>query len=194
MKTLLNFVLLFSIVISADVLSHEKHKHKKKEHSHSHHDHDHKGESLSAHVHGEVQLSLAVDGQQMALEIKSPAESLLGFEHRPKNEQQKTKWSELQASWKKNLWGIIEFPEDLKCTPNNQEIQMKADDGHADIEASALIDCQTNLASKEIKLIMMRQFASIKKLKVDVLPSNQSAYSREIIRSDKKIPEESLAL
>ena len=41
------------------------------------------------HVHGEATLNLVLDGNQLLLELVSPAANLLGFEHAPQNQAQK---------------------------------------------------------------------------------------------------------
>lgn len=47
---------------------------------HRHHD---------AHVHGHAQLNLVVSGQMLQVELASPSNNLLGFEHRARSEQDK---------------------------------------------------------------------------------------------------------
>ncbi|MGH1487311.1 MAG: DUF2796 domain-containing protein [Cellvibrionaceae bacterium] len=41
------------------------------------------------HVHGEAELFLALEGNQLLIEMESPADNLIGFEHKPSNTQQK---------------------------------------------------------------------------------------------------------
>src|SRR3546814_9197080 len=46
------------------------------------HHHEHEGAtSLGAHEHGAARLNAALDGNQLELELISPAMNLLGFEH-----------------------------------------------------------------------------------------------------------------
>ena len=40
-----------------------------------------------AHVHGHAQLNLVVSGQMLQVELESPSNNLLGFEHRARSEQ-----------------------------------------------------------------------------------------------------------
>ncbi len=42
----------------------------------------------SAHVHGIGQLNIALDGNDLMLELRSPAANIVGFEHAPETEQQ----------------------------------------------------------------------------------------------------------
>ena len=45
--------------------------------------------SLKSHVNGHVKLSVAVDKKQVFVELEGPAESFLGFEHKPKTAKEK---------------------------------------------------------------------------------------------------------
>jgi len=41
-----------------------------------------------SHVHGQGELSVATDGDQLQINLKAPAADLLGFEHAPQNEEE----------------------------------------------------------------------------------------------------------
>lgn len=52
-------------------------------------EHHHDGyEQHGAHVHGEAQLLLAIEGNDLDMEFRSPAFNIVGFEHAPANEAQ----------------------------------------------------------------------------------------------------------
>tara|TARA_Y100000815_G_scaffold83734_1_gene72553 strand:+ start:956 stop:1573 length:618 start_codon:yes stop_codon:yes gene_type:complete len=53
--------------------------------AHEHHDHEH--DSLGAHEHGVASLNLVVDGNQVSLELDSPAANLAGFEYQPSTDE-----------------------------------------------------------------------------------------------------------
>lgn len=42
------------------------------------------------HVHGEAELFIAIEGKKVLIEMESPADNFLGFEHAPKTKQQKS--------------------------------------------------------------------------------------------------------
>jgi hypothetical protein len=42
-----------------------------------------------AHVHGTASLQVAIDGQTLTLNLETPLENLLGFEHAPRTDKQK---------------------------------------------------------------------------------------------------------
>ena len=50
------------------------------------HDHDHEHRQHEAHVHGIAALNLALEGDEVHIELDSPAANLVGFEHAPSSE------------------------------------------------------------------------------------------------------------
>ncbi len=54
-----------------------------------HDDHDHEHREAGAHQHGVAEIGAALDGGKLAIEFKSPAANLVGFEHDPKNDDQR---------------------------------------------------------------------------------------------------------
>lgn len=181
-------ICLFLLSHQQIALADKKHAHKKHHHDHGH-DHHHQEDNLSAHVHGIANLSIVVDAKMMAIELKAPAESLLGFEHAPESEQQKNEWNKLKTAWRENLWNVFSLPVELECLASQQDIILKVDDGHADIEATALMKCQKDLSSQMLDLQMMTKFERLQTLKLEVLPSDQKAYSKELKRDSKNLVE-----
>ncbi len=47
------------------------------------------GAPAGSHVHGQAHLSVAVDGSQVQIQLESPLDGLLGFEHAPRNARQR---------------------------------------------------------------------------------------------------------
>ena len=45
--------------------------------------------SLEAHIHGEAELNIVLENQNLLIELRSPSFNLVGFEHKPKNMNQK---------------------------------------------------------------------------------------------------------
>jgi hypothetical protein len=45
--------------------------------------------AADAHVHGRAALQVAVDGSSLSLELTTPLDNLIGFEHAPRNEKQR---------------------------------------------------------------------------------------------------------
>lgn len=54
----------------------------------SHHHHDHDVPQQDAHLHGYVELTLAIEGDQLEIQLTSPAINIVGFEHKATSKQQ----------------------------------------------------------------------------------------------------------
>ena len=80
--------LLFGIFISLgfgfySTQASEKHGHEK-EHKHKkEHAHDHEKRQLDSHEHGVSTLKIAIEGKELNMELESPANDIIGFEHAP---------------------------------------------------------------------------------------------------------------
>ena len=66
------------VLVAAGGTAGEKHEHEHK-HDNEHRQHD-------AHVHGIASLNLALEGQEVHVELDSPAANIVGFEHAPSSE------------------------------------------------------------------------------------------------------------
>lgn len=158
---------------------------------HHHHDHHHKKETttnLEAHVHGEVHCSVAVEGKEIYLELRSPAESFIGFEHRPKTREEVETWEQLKKSWKLNLLDSFEVLE-KECQVKESQIKLHVDeqDGHAQISADAYLKCSDELQQSKLKIDLRENFKSIYKVHIEILPSGLAPYNKTLTGKDKSI-------
>jgi|GEM_PF-4734585 len=67
----------------------------------------------SPHVHGLANIFVAIDQQQVVVEVESPSGNILGFEHVPHNEQQKQRLKAALATLQSHQ-SLIDF-EDANC-------------------------------------------------------------------------------
>ena len=63
-------------LVAPGVIAEEKHEH----------EHDHEKRQHDAHVHGIAALNLALEGEEVHVELDSPAANIVGFEHAPSSE------------------------------------------------------------------------------------------------------------
>jgi hypothetical protein len=63
-------------LVAPGVIAEEKHEHQ----------HDHEKRQHDAHVHGIAALNLALEGEEVHVELDSPAANIVGFEHAPSSE------------------------------------------------------------------------------------------------------------
>jgi hypothetical protein len=144
--------------------------------------------SLGAHEHGSIKMGLAVEKNTAELDLDGPAESFIGFEYLPHTEKDKQTLEKAKNLWEKNLLSVVSFNKALGCKVSEAsfkqiideketaEAQAKIKDKskkesgvHSDIEAKAKVTCAKNLAGSELQISLLKNFARIKKLKVEVL-------------------------
>ena len=94
--------------------------------------------SLSAHLHGHVNLNVAADVKTIFFEVHSPSQSFLGFEHRPKTEQQKNQWASVKNQWEKKTSELFQIEPSLACKVKQAHIEMHFEEEerhhHYDVE------------------------------------------------------------
>ena len=98
-----------SLYYSAQALAAEKghsdsHKHGEKGHSDKHEDGEKR--QLDSHEHGVSVLKIAAEKNMIEMELESPADDIVGFEHAPENEKQKSQINKALAIFK-NKEGVF---------------------------------------------------------------------------------------
>ena len=130
--------------------------------------------SHEAHVHGEAVLNIVLDGNTLLIEFASPAINLLGFEHAPANDEQK---SMLQNA-KQTLTATdrLFYFSTAACRSENAEIEApymnQYEDkkhphhgGHAHFHASYAFKCRQEKDLKEITIKLFAFFPGIHQIK-----------------------------
>lgn len=180
------YFLIFTVLMLVNChASSEHHEHNDHHHDHKH---EHKSTSLGAHVHGKVECSVAVDQDEIYLEVQSPAESLLGFEYQPKTEEEKKKWQKLSDSWNNNLMDSFKVV-DLECQIHEPQMILNVDEkgSHAQIHAQAHLKCPEKLNQKKFKINLHHKFEAIKEINIEVLPSAGAPYKKDIKRNQNTV-------
>ena len=119
-----------------------------------------------AHVHGHIQLGVAVDGKQISVDIDTPLESMLGFEHAPRTASEK----KLAAEWAQRLSegsSLLRFNPEAQCKQTRADLNAavlglgnkpaspshdKDDGGHADLEGAWSFECGAPEALSSLEL------------------------------------------
>ena len=88
--------------------------------------------SLRSHLHGHVNLNVAADVKTIFFEVHSPSQSFLGFEHRPKTDQQKNQWASVKNQWEKKTSELFQIEPSLACKVTQAHIEMhfEEEEGH----------------------------------------------------------------
>ncbi|NNC99611.1 MAG: DUF2796 domain-containing protein [Gammaproteobacteria bacterium] len=138
---------------------------------------------LDAHSHGEAQISIAIDGDQIFLTLVSPAANLVGFEHSPKNAEQREHADTTQHTLS-DYTNLYELPADTNCEVAEKSVQWTFDrdsnnekhtehadtpSGHSEFEAEFLLTCENSAGINTIGVRLFEQFPAIERIRVEVL-------------------------
>lgn len=134
----------------------QKHQH---EHDHDHQDeHEHDDDdmpALGAHVHGHAVLTLVLEGNEMQLAFQSAAQSIVGFEHKPRTPEQKQEVAAAIEVFNQAQW--FSFNTDANCElvmaeASTDLTEPQANKGHADFYANYQLLCQRPARLDELQL------------------------------------------
>ncbi len=131
-----------------------------------------------AHVHGNIQLGIAIDGPTVTVDIDTPLESLLGFEHAPRTTKEKA----LASRWKLLIekgTGLVSFNAEAACTLKQIDMDAptlglgshkdSAHDGHADLEGHWVYQCTNAQALKQAHVGFFEQSQHAKQIDVRLI-------------------------
>lgn len=125
------------------------------------------GHGHGAHQHGVATLDVVVEGNTLQLELSSPADNLLGFEHAPKTAAERAKVDQLV----KNLAQaeLLFNPEPAAaCQPAPAAVAAPAwgKSGHSDVDADYRYSCKR--APATIALPIWQRYPGIRQLIVNI--------------------------
>ena len=132
-----------------------------------------------AHVHGEAVMNIVLDGYALFIELDSPAINLIGFEHEPNNEDQKS--AILNAKQTLASADRLFHFATTKCLLKNVEIEVpyiknhedknhqhhspEMHHEHADFHASYTFQCEQPKDLKEISVKLFAHFPSVQEIR-----------------------------
>jgi hypothetical protein len=138
--------LIFTIVFTSTIaLAKDRHQHREHE----------------AHSHGHADLSIAFDGLNGQIEFKSPAESIVGFEHVAKSDKDKNKLNIAINDFESKITTYIQFDSGIGCKVEKKLIDIVADGSHADFIAKFTLSCIKPVNGTTLTF----DFTGLKKLK-----------------------------
>lgn len=167
----------FALLLSGATLANE----------HRSHEHD----SLDAHVHGEAQLDVALEGKLLELQLHSPAMNLAGFERAPANAREQARLNAVRdfltqpekvfmlapeagcalerEAVSSELFGVAAGDEDHLALHDEASEAEPADDHH-DIHAYYQFTCAKPQALRSIDLRnLFRQYPGLHELDVQLI-------------------------
>ncbi len=129
-----------------------------------------------AHVHGVVQVNVAVQGHKLSVELEMPLNSLVGFEHRPRTETQRQA-AQAAVQQVKQAAAWLKPDNAAQCTLSSSEVQAQAlepakpgaaEQTHADLEARFEFSCAAPDRLAGLDVLLFDRFGRVQQLQVQV--------------------------
>jgi Protein of unknown function (DUF2796) len=143
-----------------------------------------------AHVHGNIQLGIALDGPTVTVNIDTPLESLIGFEHAPRSAAQKqiaSRWSSLLTQGAR----LLRFNPEAGCTLQQVALEAPvlglstsnttspaAHGDHADLEGDWVFHCAHPEALRQLDLGFFAQSQHAQKIEVMLITAKKQSKLR----------------
>ena len=142
-----------------------------------------------AHVHGEAHVRVVVDGTQLLIEFDSPLDSLVGFEHAPKNERQRAALARAEAALRETA-ALFALPAAAACVPGGavelnlpwtasaagEPARAAEHGGHSDMQASYVFECAAPQALTELRVNLFDAFPRLHRVRAETAtPGGQGA-------------------
>ncbi len=131
-----------------------------------------------AHEHGVVQLQVAIAAGTLEMHLESPAINIVGFEHPPKNDDERAAIEKGLAKLKSptlfvlgpaNACSLVkaDVTSDLATAHAPNDANASTQEVHADVDANYQFACQAPL--KAIRVGLFDQFGGIESVRVQLI-------------------------
>ena len=145
-------------------------------------------EEHHAHQHGVATLEVAVDASRLVLRFRSPAMSLVGFEHRPRSAQDHAAVSQAMDRLRDPA-AQFQPSADASCRVAKSEVtppDWEHPSGHSEFAADYEFDCQRQAALQHLDVRLLQHLDPETKIQVQVAaPDGQ--HSTELTRSNTRL-------
>jgi hypothetical protein len=154
---------------------------------HNHSD-EHPAPAQDAHLHGTAQLTLALEGNNLEINLESPAANIVGFEHKASSEKHTKVIQRAKANLEAS--GLFLF-SGSDCSLKQVKIDMSSvieqdkqhsdhhdHDTHSEISANYSYECSKGEKLETISVNLMSRFPSVETLEVMWLTSRQQGATK----------------
>jgi hypothetical protein len=127
-----------------------------------------------AHVHGSAKLNIAVEDRTATVEFESPAESIIGFEHKAKTDADQQKQAKAVDLLKGRMGSMVIFEPALGCrwSPTTLEV-VQQDQEHSEVRGAFAVTCDSPLAGSKVRFAFAKTFPAIRTVHVQVIAATQ---------------------
>lgn len=144
--------------------------------------------AAGAHQHGVAQLTVAAEDNRLELELSSPLESLVGFEHEPRNDKERKAVQAMKDSFRKPE-ALFAPSAAAQCASSPAEVELPGGDsksGHADMHAAVVFVCKTPAALKDLEVRLFDSFPRLQRLKVQLVAGGKQS-GIELTRQKRRL-------
>jgi len=189
--SIITLLIFFSTAVTAE----EKHGHG---HEHEHeHEHEAEHRQHGSHVHGIASLNMALEGDEVHVELDSPAANIVGFEHAPSSEADHAALDKAVAMLKDG-GKLFEFNASAGCSLEKAAIESALleeehghedhdkhehekhdheEETHSDIEAVYHFECAKPDKLTQLTVELFEAFPGMEKLNVQYVIENKQGAS-----------------
>ncbi|MGK6309191.1 DUF2796 domain-containing protein [Variovorax sp. DT-64] len=131
-----------------------------------------------AHVHGQLKLDIAIEGPTVVIEMESPLENFVGYEHAPKTEAEKKMADDAVAQLRAaDQLFKIDPAANCKLGPVTLrsaalglgKAETGAGEGHADLDGTFAFNCTKATEAKFIELALVNAFKGVRQVDVQIV-------------------------
>ena len=156
-------------------------------HEHEHeHEHEEEFTALSAHVHGKALLTLVLEGNEMQLAFQAAAQSVLGFEHKPRTAEQQQEVAAAIAVFNQGQWFSVNAQASCELAmaeASTDLTQANITGGHADFYANYQLLCQSPARLNAINLHIFSLLPTLEEVEVQWIVNDRQGGSTATLGS-----------
>jgi hypothetical protein len=139
--------------------------------------------AAEAHIHGQANLSIAIDGGTLTLTLESPTDSLVGFEHVARDAKEQAAVAAMKQTLGQADKLFLPTPTAM-CKPTSVKLASlllgsppePGHEGHADMDGEFVFQCAQPQHLHDLDVRLFERFPRIKKLNVEIAgPNGQKA-------------------
>jgi hypothetical protein len=133
--------------------------------------------AAGAHEHGVVKLDVAVEGNRVVIEIDTPLDNLMGFEHAPRSDAERAK-ADAAVRKLRDAAALFRIDGNAGCTLDKVELESPplqlgkkapaASDNHGDLEGHFEFKCLAGAKAAFLEVGFFDAFPQIKRIDLQV--------------------------
>jgi uncharacterized protein DUF2796 len=142
------------------------------------------------HVHGTAKLNIAIEERTATVEFESPADSIIGFEHKAKTAADQQKQAKALDLLRNKIGGMVIFEPALGCrwSPANLDV-VQQDQEHSEVRGVFAVSCDGPLSGSKIRFGFTKAFPAIQTVNVQVVaPTQQVGAAIKQDRGEVEVP------